>query len=212
VDGLDIRAMVPFSLRRPEEFNKLGNRFGLVLLSLPVGVRDPLQRIHMLKQRMDEIKSSPEALVAFAILGAMGLTPIQVEELILKFFAAKATAVMTNVPGPREPLYLAGQLIRGVMFWAPHPGNLGLGVSIISYNGAVAVGIVTDKGLAPNPDEIVAGFQAEYATMRKAIQPKRRPARQPRAAGLCRAKSRSGQPCRNRALAGGRYCRVHQRS
>ena len=68
VDGLDIRAIVPVNLRRPEEAGQLGNKFGLVFLSLPVGVRDPLKRLVTLHKRMDEIKDSPEAVVAIGIL------------------------------------------------------------------------------------------------------------------------------------------------
>ncbi len=213
VDGLNLRAMVPVNLRRPgERLEQLGNRFGLVLLALPIGVRDPAQRIRVLKRRMDVIKHSPEALVAFSILGAMGLTPKQVEELILKFFAAKATAVMTNVPGPREPLYFAGQRINGVLVWAPHPGSLSLGVSILSYAGQVTVGIDADAGRVPDPDAIVAGFQTELAHMLKLAQPRQRqPARAAgvSAAGACAAQTRAGAPCRNRAAAGERFCRVH---
>ena len=84
-DELDIRTMVPVNLRRPEEANELGNRFGLVIVSLPVGVRDPLERMAVLKQRMDTIKNTPEALVAFGLLNTMGMTPIQVEKLIIDF-------------------------------------------------------------------------------------------------------------------------------
>jgi WS/DGAT/MGAT family acyltransferase len=172
VTGLNVRAMVPVNLRPPETLAELGNKFGLVLLSLPVGVRDPLQRIRVLKARMDAIKDTPEAVVAFNILGAMGLTPTQIEELIVKFFAAKASAVMTNVPGPREVLYFAGRPIRGLMFWVPQPGNLALGLSILSYAGEVRVGVATDAGLLPDPASIVAGVMAEFEAMKQAVHPK----------------------------------------
>lgn len=209
VDGLNLRAMVPVNLRRSgERLEALGNRFGLVLLSLPVGVRDPARRVRVLKQRMDEIKTSPEALVAFSILGAMGLTPTQVEEVILKFFAAKATAVMTNVPGPREILYFAGRPIRRMLVWAPHPGNLGLGVSILSYAGQVTVGIDADAGLVPDPGALVAAFQDEFAALARTI-PHRQPAQPVGEAGRCRARTRAGTTCRNRAVAGGAFCRRH---
>ena len=69
---LSIRAMVPVSIRRPHEMDQLNNRFGLVLLSLPVGIEDPLERLLVLKRRMDAIKGTPEAAVAFGILGRHG--------------------------------------------------------------------------------------------------------------------------------------------
>ncbi|MBL8057733.1 MAG: wax ester/triacylglycerol synthase family O-acyltransferase [Anaerolineales bacterium] len=209
VAGLNLRAMVPVNLRRPgERLDGLGNRFGLILLALPVGVRDPARRVRVLKGRMDAIKSSPEALVAFRILGAMGLTPTQVEDLILRFFAAKATAVMTNVPGPRETLYFAGRPIRRMLVWAPHPGQLGLGVSILSYAGQVTVGIDADAGLVPDPAQLVAAFEDEFAALIKAVPGPRRPPRT-RAAGRCQAKTQAGAPCRNSAAAGSRFCRRH---
>ncbi|HTP09500.1 MAG TPA: wax ester/triacylglycerol synthase family O-acyltransferase, partial [Anaerolineae bacterium] len=147
VTGINVRAMVPVSIRASKDLNKLGNQFGLIILPLPVGLRDPLQRLHVLKRRMDDIKDTPEALVAFGVLSLMGLTPHQIEKVIIDFFAAKTSAVMTNVPGPRRPIYLAGQRLRSLMFWVPRAGDIGLGLSIISYAGDVYVGIATDVGL-----------------------------------------------------------------
>ena len=114
---------------------------------------------------MDDIKHSPEAVVALGILQVTGMVPEQIQDVIVSIFGMKATAVMTNVPGPREPLYLAGQPIKGVMFWVPQSGRLGLGVSILSYNGQVTLGIASDLGLIPNPDQIVTHFEEEFAAM-----------------------------------------------
>ncbi len=164
---LSIRAMVPVSIRRPHEMNQVNNRFGLVLLSLPVGIEDPLERLLILKRRMDAIKGTPEAAVAFGILGIMGLTPIQIEKVILDFFAAKSTAVMTNVPGPRQVLYYAGARLHQIMFWVPTPGHLSLGLSIFSYAGEVSVGFATDACLVPDPEKLVDALQAELAEMER---------------------------------------------
>ena len=80
----------------------------------------------------------------------------------MNIFGTKATAVMTNVPGPRDVRYFAGKPIRGVMFWVPQSGRLGLGVSIISYAGEVLVGIATDAGLTPDPEAIVQAMHDEF--------------------------------------------------
>lgn len=164
---MNLRAMIPVNLRAPGDLDldHLGNQFGLVFLDLPVGIREPVQRMSVLKERMDYIKRTPEALVAFGILGAIGATPMVVEKTINRIFGMKATAVMTNVPGPREPIFLMGNRIRGIMFWAPTPANLGLGVSIISYAGEVIVGVGTDAGLAPDPAEIVSEFVQEFRAL-----------------------------------------------
>jgi WS/DGAT/MGAT family acyltransferase len=170
-EGLNVRAMVPVSIRQPEEMGKLGNRFGLVILSLPVGVREPVERLAILKERMDAIKHSPEAFVAFGILGVMGMTPVDVEKIIVDIFCAKVSAVMTNVPGPKEPLYLAGSRLESIMFWVPTGGDLGMGISILSYAGNVLVGIATDVLRVPDPGAIVMGFQDEIAALRGWIKP-----------------------------------------
>ena len=162
VDGLNIRAVVPVNLRPLDKpITELGNKFGVVFLALPVGIDDPFDRLLELKRRTDAIKSSPEALVAFGILHLIGASPPALADIAVELFGAKATAVMTNVPGPREPIYMAGARIEKVMFWVPQSGHLGLGVSIFSYNGAVLLGIATDSGLVPDPESIIADFHAE---------------------------------------------------
>ena len=80
---------------------------------------------------MDKIKASSEPMVIYAILNAVGLTGPKVESLALQLFGSKATAVMTNVPGPREEIYLAGKAMRSMMFWVPQSARLALGVSIL---------------------------------------------------------------------------------
>jgi WS/DGAT/MGAT family acyltransferase len=162
-EGLDIRAVIPVNLRPEHEEDKLGNRFGLVFLSLPVGEADRWQRLKILKERMDDLKSSSEAVVTYAILNALGMTSPDVESAAVQFFGSKATAVMTNVPGPRETIYMAGAPMRSMMFWVPQSARLGLGVSIMSYAGQVRLGVATDAGLIPDPDAIITAFQEEMS-------------------------------------------------
>jgi diacylglycerol O-acyltransferase len=164
-DDLDIRAVVPVNLRPESDIIKLGNRFGLVFLALPVGIADRDDRLTELKRRMDAIKRSSEPMVIFALLNAVGLTGPKVESVALQLFGSKATAVMTNVPGPREEIYLAGKAMRSMMFWVPQSARLGLGVSILSYAGQVRLGIATDSGLVPDPETIINAFQEEMTEM-----------------------------------------------
>ncbi|HEX9476259.1 MAG TPA: WS/DGAT domain-containing protein, partial [Candidatus Dormibacteraeota bacterium] len=166
--GVAIRASVPVNLRPLDGPLKLGNAFGLVFLTLPIGIADPGRRLRAIKKEMDELKSSPEALVAFGVLSLLGLAPVEVEQLGLRFFGSKATAVLTNVPGPRQPLYMAGRKIDKVMFWVPQSGHMALGISILSYAGGVMLGVATDAGLVPDPEQIVAGFKVEFEAMRRA--------------------------------------------
>lgn len=168
--GIAIRASVPVNLRPSDQAHKLGNAFGLVFLTLPIGIVDPVQRVSTIKREMDELKSSPDAIVAFGALNLIGHAPVEVEQLGLRFFGSKATAVLTNVPGPRAPLYLAGRKIDNVMFWVPQSGHLGLGISILSYDGGVRLGIATDAGLVPDPERIVENFEVEFEAMRQAAK------------------------------------------
>jgi WS/DGAT/MGAT family acyltransferase len=169
VDGLDVRAAVPVNLRSPDEPPALGNRFGLIFLSLPIGADDPLDRLYDLKQRMEALKDSPEALVTFGVLHTMGMITSQLQDVGMALFGSKATAVMTNVPGPRETIYLAGAPVRELMFWVPQSGRLGLGVSILSYAGQVRLGVATDVGLIPDPDAIISAFQAEFELLGRLV-------------------------------------------
>lgn len=168
--AVDFRAIIPVNLRPSSRKIELGNKFGLVFLTLPVGIADPVERLRELKRRMDDLKDSPEPLVAFGILNIMGAAPAQIEHLMVDIFEKKATAVMTNVPGPREQLYFAGSPIGHMMFWVPQSGRLGLGVSIFSYNDQVMIGVASDAGLVPDPDALISAFHEELRELRVHIR------------------------------------------
>jgi WS/DGAT/MGAT family acyltransferase len=167
VDGVEINAMVPVNLRPLSEADQLGNRFGLIYLALPVGTGDHAERLRLVKARMDEIKSSPQPFVTFQILNALGLAPVEVADLAVKMFGTKATAVMTNVIGPKQPVYFAGERVRTWLGWVPQSGRMGLGVSIFSYDGQVVVGVASDKGLVPDPESIATAFEEEFEALVK---------------------------------------------
>lgn len=158
----EIRALVPVNLRPPGEPEHLGNRFGLVALLHPIGIENPLARLHTTRQRMQALKGSCQAALTFSILGLVGMAPKFVQQKILDLLANKATAVMTNVPGPQHARYLAGSRIAQQMFWVPQSGDVGMGVSILTYDGQVQFGLITDQGMVPDPELIVANFAAEF--------------------------------------------------
>lgn len=162
VEGCEIRAMVPVNLRPIEQALDLGNRFGLVPLELPVGIANPIERLRETRRRMDELKGGYQALLAFALLGAVGFAPSLIQTAVLDVLASKATAVMTNVPGPQQPIYLGGVEVSRVMVWVPQSGSIGMGVSILSYNGGVQFGVITDAGLCKDPQAIIDGFAPEF--------------------------------------------------
>jgi diacylglycerol O-acyltransferase / wax synthase len=160
--GKEIRAMVPVNLRPIEKAWQLGNRFGLAPLTLPIGIENPIERVYAVRTRMNQLKDSYQPLLAFAVLSVAGLLIKPVQDGLLGLFAKKATAVMTNVPGPAVPLKLCGSTLRQTMFWVPASGDIGVGVSILSYGGGVQFGLITDKKLCPHPQQIIDRFEPEF--------------------------------------------------
>jgi WS/DGAT/MGAT family acyltransferase len=162
VDGVMIRALVPVNLRPLEKAYKLGNQFGLVFLDLPVGVDNPVERLYAVRANMRALKGSYQPILALGLLAAMGAGPQALQDQLLDALARNATAVMTNVPGPQQPLYLAGARMETLMFWVPQSGDIGMGVSILSYNGEVQFGLIADRGLVPDPERVIDRFAPEF--------------------------------------------------
>lgn len=162
LDGVEVRAMVPVNMRSKADEGKLGNRFGLVTLLLPVYMENPFERVFEVRRRMEELKGSYQPVVALGVLAATGMAPKFVQDIALDILANKASAVMTNVPGPQQPLYMAGTRLAQQMFWVPQSGDIGVGVSILSYNGRVQFGLVTDRHFVTDPENIVSRFQPEF--------------------------------------------------
>lgn len=165
VTGQEIRAMIPVNLRPIEQAHKLGNRFGLVPLVLPIGMDNPIERVYEVRRRMNALKGSTQPLLAFAVLAVAGLLIKPAQDAILSLFGRKTTAVMTNVPGPREKLKFLGATLEQSMFWVPQSGDIGLGVSILSYGGGVQFGVITDTQLCPDPQKIIDEFEPEFAKL-----------------------------------------------
>lgn len=223
--GLDVRAAVPVNLRPLTGAPiAMGNGFGLVFLGLPVGVVDPEARMQELHRRMDRLKRSPEALLVLGLLGAVGATTRTVEDLVVTYLARKVTAVATNVPGPQQTLYLAGAPLETLMAWVPQAGRVGLGISIISYDGDVRLGMATDAGLVPSPDAIIDGFYREFDALLTCTPGRTRAfapsAEKEQASGgqaapdpdRCQATTKAGTQCKLPVQDGARFCHVHQDS
>ena len=156
-----IRGIVPVNLRAFEKAHELGNQFGLVFLELPLGLDEPLDRLFAVRTRMQAIKRSPEAALVYQLLRLAGAAPRAVFDILVDLFDKKATAVVTNVMGPREVVTFAGATMAKGMFWVPCAGRLGMGVSLISYAGRVWLGLQTDAELVPEPARVLQHFSDE---------------------------------------------------
>ena len=161
-EDLQVRALIPVNLRSLEKAARLGNFFGLVFLSLPVGIANPLERVYEVRRRMNELKESYQPILALGLLGTVGMGPNMLQQPLLDILSSKASAVMTNVPGPREPIYLGGARVAEMMFWVPQSGQIGLGVSILSYNNRVHFGLVADRKLVDDPEAVISRFAGEF--------------------------------------------------
>jgi diacylglycerol O-acyltransferase len=153
---LNLRAVVPVNVRPADEPLTLGNKFGLVFLTLPVGFEHRVERLRELKRRMDRIKQSGEAAVVYGILRMLGATAAALEMTIVNLLGRNSTAVMTNVPGSR---------IDDMIFWVPQSGKLALGVSILSYAGGIRLGVAADRQVIPAPEDLVRGFHGAMAEL-----------------------------------------------
>lgn len=166
--ALTVRLVVPVNLRPYEEEIRLGNQFAVVFPCLPLGITDPVTRLKAVRRRMDRINILPEAMANRVMINLVGWLPARLEQWALWLFGMRATAVMTNVPGPEEPLHLAGVPVGRVLAWVPQIAGIGIGVSVLSYAGSITVGVTTDSGVVADPWELVAGFEAELAELAQA--------------------------------------------
>lgn len=169
VRDVEVRAMIPVNLRTGRDEGTLGNRFGLGTLSLPLHEGNPFARLFLVRSRMNDLKGSYQPLLTLGILAAVGLAPKMVQQQFLDILAAKASTVMTNVPGPKQPLYLAGSRLDQCMFWVPQSGDIGIGVSILSYDDKVQFSLITDRHFVPDPETITPLFAAEVEKMMLAL-------------------------------------------
>ena len=171
VDQTTLRAMVPVDLRAPAQRGQLGNAFGLVILDLPVNTAQQSQRMALTKERMDALKHSAEPLAMEFLFNIFGRGPKALEDVASAIFGSKTSLVLTNVAGPREPLLLARAPIERMMFWVPHPGRqLGLGISIMSYNGVATLTVIADAHLVPDPQTITQLFNREFGLMLHSVR------------------------------------------
>jgi diacylglycerol O-acyltransferase len=159
-----VNLMIPVNLKALDTTlpDELGNNFALVQLELPTDRADPLAVLDVVSRRMGRIKHGHEVAVAFGVqasIAGLGATPYRA---MVDLLASRASGVLTNVPGPPVPVYLAGTRVEGIVGWAPVTGNLPMSFTVCSYDGRVFIGIACDVGLVPDHGQIVDGFAAAF--------------------------------------------------
>lgn len=168
----DVCVSIPVNLR-PRDDRTLGNHFGLVLLDLPVGEEDAGRRRGIVGERMRRLKHSIEARAVLAALAAVGRFPPSAGKFLVDLVASKACAVVSNLPGPDHDVKFDGARLTRAVFLPPQTGDIGLGVSILTYAGRVSLGVCADTGILADPALVLRPFAQELKSLIVPRRPRR---------------------------------------
>ena len=159
----EVMWMIPVSLKPfdPGMPQELGNHFALIAFQMPLNIEDPKQRLFEVNRRINRIKNSKEAVLTFGVQHVISQTPERLSVFLTNFFANKAVGILTNVPGPRSQIALAGTPVEAMLGWAPSSGDQPLTICIFSYNGQVHVGFGADATLVPDAADLPRIFAEE---------------------------------------------------
>jgi WS/DGAT/MGAT family acyltransferase len=158
---------MPMNMRSLGKASRCENHFAPVPLELPAGPGSRAQRILEVKARMDQVKCSMVPLVIYNLQRALvTFLPQPASRALIDFLANKCTAVVSNIKGPVRDLTLEGRRVRSMLFWVPQRARIGIGISILSFSGKVQVGVMADEALVPDPEALVAAFEAEFDALR----------------------------------------------
>ena len=169
-DGLELRALVPVSIRSQDERGELGNRIAAMRGPLPVYVDDPVERLRVVREAMGQLKESKQALGAEVIAGLTDFAPptLLAQASRLNFSTRLFNLIVTNVPGPQFPLYLLGREMEEIVPIAFLPENHALAVAIMSYNGKVDFGLLADYDALPDIDALADHLEESLAELLEA--------------------------------------------
>ena len=155
-----IRIIAPLTTVDPKDVV-----FAMWLTNLEIDEPDPVAVLAIARRRMNRIKNGNQAAVAFRLQEVIAGFSRTLYEASVELFTNRTLGVLTNVPGPPIPVYLAGALVEGIAGWAPVSGDQPMSFSICSYNGNVVVGIACDTELVPGYEGIVDGFAAAFGRL-----------------------------------------------
>jgi WS/DGAT/MGAT family acyltransferase len=171
-DGVELRALVPVSIRGEDERGALGNRIAAMRGPLPVYVDDPVERLQVVREGMGQLKESKQALGAEVIAGLNEFAPptLLAQASRLNFSTRLFNLIVTNVPGPQFPLYLLGREMQEIVPIAFLPENHALAVAIMSYNGKVDFGLLADYDAMPDIDAVATHLAESLAELLEAAR------------------------------------------
>lgn len=161
-----IGVTIPLNLRALDEplAPELGNQIGLVFVNLPVSLDDPMRRLEHIRERTSAIKASPEGRVVRSGMAMVGAMPRgAIAKGWMEQFTRRSSAIITNIAGPPTAVAIAGAPLRGFVLWVPASGTVGVGLSIVSYDGALRIGVSVDRAIVPDPKLIIEAVRDEFA-------------------------------------------------
>jgi diacylglycerol O-acyltransferase len=180
-EGLEMRALVPVSVRTQDQRGTLGNQLTVMRGPLPVYITDPIARLRFVRQAMDGLKESKQAVGAATLAAVNDLAPptILAQASRLNFSTRLFNLIVTNIPGPQVPLYVLGRKLDELFPIAFLPRNHALAVAIMSYNGAIDYGLLGDYDALPDIELIAEGIDLSLQELLLAARgkPTRKPAR-----------------------------------
>ena len=171
-EGLELRALVPVSIRAQDERGALGNRIAAMRGPLPVYVKDPVERLQQVQESMGNLKQSKQALGAEVIAGLTDFAPptLLAQASRLNFSTRLFNLIVTNVPGPQFPLYLLGREMLEIVPIAFLPENHALAIAIMSYNGKVDFGLLADYDAMTDLEDFGTMLEDSLAELLKAAR------------------------------------------
>jgi diacylglycerol O-acyltransferase len=182
LDGLVIRSLVPVSVRASDDHGTYDNKVSAMFAELPIELEDPVQRLRALHEQMQELKGSGQAVAAERLTALSGFAPAVLLALAgrvgTRLPQSAVNTVTTNVPGPQQPLYLAGRRMLEAFPFVPLGGHVRIGVAIFSYDGGINFGVTGDFDTAPDIGVLCKGIERGVAELRRAGAPKPAAARQ----------------------------------
>ena len=170
-EGLEMRALVPVSVRTESHRGTLGNQLTAMRGPLPVYIRDPVARLRFVRRAMDGLKESKQAVGAATLAAVNNLAPptILAQASRLNFSTRLFNLIVTNIPGPQFPLYVLGRQLEDLFPLAFLPKNHALAVAIMSYNGGIDYGLLGDYDALPDIDTIADGIDASLRELLAAV-------------------------------------------
>jgi diacylglycerol O-acyltransferase / wax synthase len=170
VTGVELKVMVPVSVRPQEARGALGNQVAAMMAPLPVGIEQPVERMERISDSMAHLKSGGQAVGAQVLTELTGFAPPNIMSQAARVVARQRmfNLVVTNVPGPQFPLYMMGRRLDGLFPMVPLAPNQALGIAIMSYNGTINFGLVGDFDLMSDLDDLAGDLHASLVELAEA--------------------------------------------